>query len=649
MSWHLPHRLTSIHRAVSIALLYSVSSTVLLPAAQAATMGKTIITSAQHEPLAASIAVSDINAQDFAASIASPVVYQQMGLTPTASMSVRFVPTSATTGQLLINTSQPVSMPFADVVLAINDNGQRNVMPKTLLMPLGNSVPVKPSNSVIAGAKKPNLPVVSNPIAQPLAVKRGAPPPLFTEPNINAPIQPQTQTLPQNNTLKTSAASTLPTMSATALPPFKASETASIPSTIARAPQTVEPNIAPRSKADSTSVNNNDANNVSANVSALNNTSSTAKASNTATANTLNATTNSIEKNSDTSLPPNSSVTAQEPSIPVQTPLEANTQNNTVPAVNIDNKQLDILNIQVTRQIQAKKDARKENTDKSIVSQSIPLMIGAGKSDTDEKPSEEKGATTSAALAAETVMQPAASSNSAAPTSSTVANNTAAAASTYTVQRNDNLWIISQQIAKQNNLDVQTVMTQIKEQNPDAFIARDADLLKADAQLKLPDYDTVPSQQSLQTAIAAQRQYYLQSHSAKAKDSNKKKPLSKTDSNTPKVASKPIPATTKPSAKDTDKPVRTTTKKLPQARFSVLAPGRDGSADGTQTKAAAATGSGLSTDILATLKSARQNTADQAKRVATTRNTLGSYAQKLQLQNQKLAELEARLKKLRNQ
>lgn len=645
MSWHLPHRLTSIHRAVSIALLYSVSSTVLLPAAHAATMGKTIITSAQHEPLAASIAVSDINAQDFAASIASPVVYQQMGLTPTASMSVRFVPTSATTGQLLINTSQPVSMPFADVVLAINDSGQRNVMPKTLLMPLGNSVPVKPSNSVIAGAKKPNLPVVSNPTAQPLAVKRGAPPPLFTEPNINAPIQPQTQTLPQNNTLKTSAASTLPTMSATALPPFKASEAASIPSTIARAPQTADSNNTLTSKADSTSINSTDSNNVSA----LNNTSSTSKANSTATANTLNATTNSIKKNSDTSLPTNSSVTAQEPSIPVQTPLDANTQNNTVPAVNIDNKQLDILNIQVTRQIQAKKDARKENTDKSIVSQSTPLMIGAGKSDADEKPSEEKGATTSAALAAETAMQPAASSNSAAPTSSTVANNTAAAASIYTVQRNDNLWIISQQIAKQNNLDVQTVMTQIKEQNPDAFIARDADLLKADAQLKLPDYDTVPSQQSLQTAIAAQRQYYLQSSSAKAKDSNKKKPLSKTDSNTPKVASKPIPATTKPSAKDTDKPVRTTTKKLPQARFSVLAPGRDGSADGTQTKAAAATGSGLSTDILATLKSARQRTADQAKRVATTRKTLGSYAQKLQLQNQKLAELEARLKKLRNQ
>lgn len=645
MSWHLPHRLTSIHRAVSIALLYSVSSTVLLPAAHAATMGKTIITSAQHEPLAASIAVSDINAQDFAASIASPVVYQQMGLTPTASMSVRFVPTSATTGQLLINTSQPVSMPFADVVLAINDSGQRNVMPKTLLMPLGNSVPIKPSNSVIAGAKKPNLPVVSNPTAQPLAVKRGAPPPLFTEPNINAPIQPQTQTLPQNNTLETSVVSTLPTMSATALPPFKASEAASIPSTIARAPQTADSNNTLTSKADSTSINSTDSNNVSA----LNNTSSTAKANSTATANTLNATTNSIEKNSDTSLPPNSSVTAQEPSIPVQTPLEANTQNNTVPAVNIDNKQLDILNIQVTRQIQAKKDARKENTDKSIVSQSTPLMIGAGKSDADEKPSEEKGATTSAALAAETAIQPAASSNSAAPTSSTVANNTAAAASIYTVQRNDNLWIISQQIAKQNNLDVQTVMTQIKEQNPDAFIARDADLLKADAQLKLPDYDTVPSQQSLQTAIAAQRQYYSQSSSAKAKDSNKKKPLSKTDSNTPKVASKPIPATTKPSAKDTDKPVRTTTKKLPQARFSVLAPGRDGSADGTQTKAAAATGSGLSTDILATLKSARQRTADQAKRVATTRNTLGSYAQKLQLQNQKLAELEARLKKLRNQ
>ncbi|MGM8887943.1 type IV pilus assembly protein FimV, partial [Psychrobacter sp. 1U2] len=193
MSWHLPHRLTNIHHAVSVALLCSVSSIAWLPVAQAATMGKTTITSAQHEPLTASITVTDIDAKDFAASIASPVIYQQMGLTPTASMAVRFVPTSATAGQLLIQTSQPVTMPFADVVLAINDNGQRNVIPKTLLMPLGNNnVPIKQSKRVVSGAPKPNLPVVSNSNAKPLTVRRGAPPPLIMVPDTQTPASMQT-------------------------------------------------------------------------------------------------------------------------------------------------------------------------------------------------------------------------------------------------------------------------------------------------------------------------------------------------------------------------------------------------------------------------------------------------------------------------
>ena len=60
MSCHLSHRLTTIHRSVSMALLYSLSCAALISNAQAATMGKTVITSAQHEPLSASIVVTDI-------------------------------------------------------------------------------------------------------------------------------------------------------------------------------------------------------------------------------------------------------------------------------------------------------------------------------------------------------------------------------------------------------------------------------------------------------------------------------------------------------------------------------------------------------------------------------------------------------------
>jgi len=163
-----------------MALLYSVSYAALISNAQAATMGKTVITSAQHEPLSASIVVTDIQTPDFSASLADPTLYQQMGLTPTDSMTVRFQPTSATSGRVLITTTKPVSKPFADVVLAINDGGgQRSVIPKTLLMPLDGSLPINPSKNSVTAANKLNLPTVSPTSAQPLTVRKGNPLPLL--------------------------------------------------------------------------------------------------------------------------------------------------------------------------------------------------------------------------------------------------------------------------------------------------------------------------------------------------------------------------------------------------------------------------------------------------------------------------------------
>ena len=216
-------------------------------------------------------------------------------------------------------------------------------------------------------------------------------------------------------------------------------------------------------------------------------------------------------------------------------------------------------------------------------------------------------------------------------------NNSSGSDFNYTVQRNDNLWIIAQQIADKNNLDVQIVMNEIQTQNPNAFINKNADQLKADAQLSLPKYDVVPSQKKLQAAISEQRKY-----NRKANTPIVKKP----------AASKAAPKTKTEKAqavKRTEKPAIKKTQKLPTAQFSVLAPGHDGSADGTRTKAGMATGNGLSTDVLDILKSSRQSTADQAQRLSKTNSTLNSYTKKLQLQNQKLAELQARLKKLRNQ
>ena len=615
MSWHLSHRLTNIHQAVSIALFCSVGSVVLLPVAQAATMGKTTITSAQHEPLSASITVSDVNAKDFVASIASSSVYQQMGLTPTESMSVRFVPTSATTGQLLISTSQPVSLPFADIVLAINDNGQRNMVPKTLLMPLGNNVPIKQPNRNGSGAQKPNLPVVSDTVSKPLTVRRGAPPPLLMAPSVQAPIQ--TQTLSETNSIKTSIVNTLPVISATAVPPLKMSQTSN--TSIAKTNDSQTMKVADVSNNSNKGLNSSS----SSNNKTLRDGNSVANDSGAETVKSA------VDLNADNAV--NSGV----PNINT-TDKTNNGQNNSTPmadairATGNTDKQIDILNIQVTRQIQLKKDLSNNNLE-----QPIPFANNIEATSTSSKAPQPSA---TPAQNTPNMAEAVATSDS---KSSTM--------SSYTVQRNDNLWIISQQIAQQNNLDVPTVMKQIKAQNPDAFIEQDSDLLKANAELSLPSYDVVPSQQSLQTAIAAQRQYYLQSSQSAAQKTTQKKPTASETTNDAKTVASKTQSKSKTAAKHSDTPSNVATKTLPKARFSVVAPGRDGSADGTQTKAAAATGNGLSTDILATLKSARQRTAEQAKRVAATNSTLGSYAKKLQLQNQKLAELEARLKKLRNQ
>lgn len=604
MSWHLPHRfyrLTTVHRAVSMALFCSASSVAMSSGAQAATIGKTIITSAQHEPLAASIVVTDIKAADFSASLANPVIYQQMGLTPTASMTVRFEPTSSTTGQLFISTSQPVSMPFADVVLAINDGSQRKVIPKTLLMPLDTSLPIKSSSTVITSAKKPNLPVVSATNAKPLTVRQGTPPPLLSSPRIQPPIQ--TLNLPA------------------ALMPMSMSQMGNLVN-------------APNNDSKSTILNNSST--LTA-VTPSNTRLSTSNSASPAKDESINAANSMASSNLATNDLSSSNI-ASNKTASNETPL-TNTDtiaaNNGTPATSITDKQLDILDIQVTRQIQP------SNTSNTSILATQPIAASTSKNNT--KPifepitDDSDVPNSNNSIAKQTA--PSAIMANASPNMPT-ANNSSTV--NYTVQRNDNLWIISQQIAQQNNLDVQTVMTQIQSQNPGAFIDQDANQLKANTQLSLPNYDVIPSQQSLQAAISAQRQYTQRVIS---------KPVSETAAQpklTPKTSSETTQASNQAS-KSPEKPATTTTQTLPKARFSVLAPGRDGNADGTQTKAAAATGNGLSTDILATLKSSRKHTAAQASRLSKTNSTLGSYTRKLQLQNQKLAELQARLKKLRNQ
>jgi len=585
MSCHLSRRLTPVHRAVSMALLYSVGLAAIIPSAQAATIGNTVVSSAQHEPLSASIAVSDIQASDFSASLANPVIYQQMGLTPTDSMKVSFQATSATSGKVLISTSKPVSNPFADLVLSINDNGQQNVVPKTLLMPLNDSLPInKTPKNIVKGTQKLNLPNVSTSTAKPLTVRKGAPPPLISVSN-TAENKPALANMAAVNSSVSRPVSSLqaPTVSSTS--------------------QTNNLTYAP-SRLDNGRLNND---------SNIKNTSSNKK-----------KTDNSLSSESrlgNSALSANNS-TAATKAITNDNAKASNKNTPILDKVLID-KPLDTLNIQVTRQI---KPSRKK-ADVDVLSEPNPTTSVISSS-----------AENSNTSVMEASINNAASKNSNSTINNTPSNDVTIDNSTvnqYQVQRNDSLWIIAQQIAQENDLDTSVVMKQIQLQNPDAFINKDADQLKADAKLILPSYDVIPSQKKLEAAIDAQRRYIRRANTA-AMQKTAQRPFKK-------------PSTSTQSAKRPKKSTTTKTQTLSKAQFSVLAPGRNGNADGTQAKSASNTGNGLSTDILETLKASRQQTASQAQRLSSTSSTLSSYTKKIQLQNQKLAELQARLKKLRNQ
>ncbi|MEN8624621.1 peptigoglycan-binding protein LysM [Psychrobacter proteolyticus] len=584
MSCHLSRRLTPVHRAVSMALLYSVGLATIIPSAQAATIGKTVVSSAQHEPLSASIVVTDIRAADFSASLANPVIYQQMGLTPTDSMQVRFQATSATSGQVLISTSQPVSKPFADLVLSINDNGQQNVVPKTLLMPLNDSLPINnASKNSVKGTQKLNLPSVSASAAKPLTVRKGAPPPLISVSNAAANKPALVNIAAVDSSISRSVSNIqAPTVTAT-------SQTSNF---------TYSPSRLDNGRLNSDS----DIKNPSRNAKKTNNSLNSA--------NRLDSTFLNVNNTETTKVSANDSDKASVKKTPI------------LDKVLID-KPLDTLNIQVTRQIQPSR--KKTDADASPVSTLTPSIIASNT---------EKNAT--GVLAASIDNTTSKTTNSAI---NTVPSNDRATDSTtvnqYQVQRNDSLWIIAQQIAQENNLDTSIVMKQIQSQNPDAFIDKDADQLKADAKLILPSYDVIPSQKNLEAAIDAQRQYIRRANTA-AMQKTAQRPFKK-----PSISTQAV--------KRPEKATTTKTQNLSKAQFSVLAPGRDGNADGTQAKAASNIGNGLSTDILETLKASRQQAASQAQRLSSTSSTLNSYTKKIQLQNQKLAELQARLEKLRNQ
>ena len=206
---------------------------------------------------------------------------------------------------------------------------------------------------------------------------------------------------------------------------------------------------------------------------------------------------------------------------------------------------------------------------------------------------------------------------------------------TYTLQRNDNLWTIASNIAAVNRKDIDQVMADIMAANPTAFPDNDPTKLVANTQLQIPKYNVVPSQIGIKSANKARQQYRQ----------NKRRVAGKKSVIAPKSAAKQpaTPKTTKKTlkAQKTPRPYAATKK----SEMTIIAPNHsNGSVQGQSTKNKVS--KGMSSQMAAQVQQKRQATAQQATKVNKLNQDLVGAENRLKIQNTKLAQLEKRLKEL---
>lgn len=200
---------------------------------------------------------------------------------------------------------------------------------------------------------------------------------------------------------------------------------------------------------------------------------------------------------------------------------------------------------------------------------------------------------------------------------------------TYTLQRNDNLWTIASNIAAANRKDVDQVMADIMAANPTAFPDNDPTKLVANTQLQIPKYKVVPSQIGIKSANKARQQYRQNKKRVPSKKSAAKQP----------ATLKTIKKTLK--AQKTPRPYAATKK----SEMTIIAPNHtNGSVQGQSTKNKV--GKGTSSQVAAQVQQKRQATAQQATKVNKLNQDLVGAENRLKIQNTKLAQLEKRLKEL---
>lgn len=277
---------------------------------------------------------------------------------------------------------------------------------------------------------------------------------------------------------------------------------------------------------------------------------------------------------------------------------------------------------------------------KSLLIQETRRVITAGSSATEIVPSAVKPSEKSSIVAVNPKDTPATTT----PPAIATDEQTSQEMVTYVIQRNDNLWTIANDLAKQNKTDVNKVMKDIVAANPNAFENGDPNKLLVNSELQVPKYQVMPSQLGIKAANAAKKQ---------TRTTVSKKPATKSTTtvkrNTTPKTTKQATQVARKSTRTVTKPVTKTVQKPTVARrteMKIIAPSqKNGSNQGSmQSKTVAK--NGQSPQIVTQVQQKRQVAAKQATKVGQLNQSLVSAEKRLKLQNAKLAQLEQRLKEL---
>ena len=207
----------------------------------------------------------------------------------------------------------------------------------------------------------------------------------------------------------------------------------------------------------------------------------------------------------------------------------------------------------------------------------------------------------------------------------------------YRVKNRETLSGIASRYARGSNISLDTAMSGILALNPNAFINNNPNLIKANAQIKLPSYNEATKVASQLSNPVSMQSLANESTQTTPRANSSAQASSETKPSAPSKTEQPKAPRTKAAPTSQAKPADL---KLDIVSASPKAPSGDATAQPSETTR------NLPTELGNKVSKVRQSTIAKRQSVNQLITQLNTYNAKIKLQNARLAELESKLKSL---